>query len=135
MTELIRKYYPHYKVSEEYYIPRTLSGHFLPPLFMRWRLDVHAIYYACQKCKMFYDRVAIEIDTPGKGHGTRITIPQDRFRDKFFAENDCIRTVRLNTGYVWGRKKMQDDVILAELSFINRSSGGTLLYPVNNSNI
>ena len=84
---------------------------------------------------MFYDRVAVEIDTPGKGHGTRITIPQDRFRDKFFMENDCIRTVRLNTHYVWGRKKMPDDVILAEIVLQSCAPGGTTLYPHKISNI
>ena len=102
---------------------------------MWWKLDVHAIYYACQKCKMFYDRVAIEIDTPYKGHGTPITNMCDRVRDEFLAENDGIRTVRLNTRYVWGRKKMPDDVILAELNFLDRTSGGCSDIPRKISNI
>ena len=133
MIELIRKFYPHYQVSDpitEYPAWRVVDGY-----LMKWKFDVHAIYYACQKCKMFYDRVAVEIDTPYKGHGTRLTIKHDNFRDKFFMENDCIRTVRLNTRYVWGRKKMPDDVILAELDFIKRSSRECSAIPRKNSNI
>ncbi|HEU4605711.1 MAG TPA: hypothetical protein VFS46_05675 [Nitrososphaera sp.] len=50
--------------------------------------------------------------------------------DEFLAENDGIRTVRLNTGYVWGIKKMPDDVILAELQFQKPVPGGAAIYPV-----
>lgn len=116
VIELIKLNYPHYQVSDplnEYPIHRICNG-----VYMRWKLDVHAIYWSCLNCRMWHDRVAVEIDTPRQGHGTRITNSHDRVRDQFLAENDGIRTVRLNTNYVWPVRRMPDKVILAELKLL-----------------
>ena len=47
----------------------------------------------------------------------------EKLSDEFLAENDGIRTVRLNTQCVYGRKKMPDDVILAEMVLQSRAPG------------
>lgn len=126
VIQLIKDNYPHYEISDpvvEYQIWRVIDGGFL----MKWKLDVHAIYHSCTKCGMFWDRIAVESDTPGVNHGTRIKINRDEFRDRFLAESDGIRTVRLNTFYIWpsnratlekARKNMPDELILKEMALL-----------------
>ena len=86
-------------------------------------LDVFTITKAESRARcsiQLYDRVAMETDTHSEVYRTRITIPQDRFRDKYFAENECIHTVQLKTQYVGSSGKMQDDMIVAELKLYSQ---------------
>lgn len=111
ILDLVQKSYPHYDVyCEDEKIPMVKEGMYTG---FDYTYDIYCEYVSCRKCHFCLDRVDIEIDTPGAGHGTKITIPKDHWRDVATRERG-IRVVRFNTYHIIGNGRIRDTKVFEE---------------------